>query len=170
MKEQVQNLIKNAIQENAVKFKEQTAAVLYSKVGNRLKNEYINVSKSLFKNINESEASGPESMYFSADEMMVAPPGRGTGGSGTGPGGKPKKPPYKPTPSRGENPGPWTGGDAPKRTDFPTGSEGDNEYRRACQDWYDRYVEWWQRKEAFQYGPDKPAPKFKDIFGFQQGG
>ena len=108
MKEQVQNLIKNAIQENAVKFKEQTAAVLYSKVGNRLKNEYINVSKSLFKNINESEASGPESMYFSADDMMVAPPGRGTGGSGTGPGGKPQKgeswPHPGPPPPNGSHP------------------------------------------------------------------
>lgn len=170
MKEQVQNLIKNAIQENAVKFKEQAAAVLYSKVGNRLKNEYINVSKSLFKNINESEASGPESMTFSADEMMAAPPSRGTGGSGTGPSGKPKKP-YKGNPSRGPNPGPWNGGRAPKRSDIPTkGPDGDNEFRKLAQDWYDRFTKWWKQNEAYQPGPDKPPPSFIDIFGFEQGG
>ena len=44
MKDKIQNLIKNVIEENAVRAKEQANKALYEKVGNRLKNEYINVS------------------------------------------------------------------------------------------------------------------------------
>jgi hypothetical protein len=167
MKENIQNLIKNAIQENAVKFKDQASQVLYSKVGDRLKQEYINVSKSMFKNINE--AVGALSFEVDAsDEAMMAPPARGTGGSGTGPSGKPKD--KKPSsPSRGPNPGPWRGGGRPQRGAFPPGVEGDNEYRKVAEQWYEEFIKWWQQNEAYQPGPDRPAPKFIDIFGFEQG-
>ena len=169
MKENIQNLIKNAINENAVKFKDQASQVLYSKVGDRLKQEYINVSKSMFKNINEAAELLPDEMYVS-DEAMMAPPSRGTGGSGTGPGGKPKdKPKYKPSPSRGPNPGPWTGGRRPERRDFPKGIDGDNEYRRAAEQWYEEFSRWWEQHERYKPGPDAPVPKFIDIFGFEQG-
>lgn len=49
MKEQIQNIIKNVIEENAVQFKDKTSQVLYGKVGDRLKQEYVNVSKTLFQ-------------------------------------------------------------------------------------------------------------------------
>jgi len=167
MKENIQNLIKNAIQENAVKFKDQASQVLYSKVGDRLKQEYINVSKSMFKNINEAAEAMPDAMYAS-DEAMAAPPSRGTGGSGTGP-GKPKDKKYSGSPSRGPNPGPWRGGARPQRSAFPPGVEGDNEYRRVAEQWYEEFSKWWQQNEAYQPGTDRPVPKFIDIFGFEQG-
>ena len=50
------NLIKNVLEENAIKFKDEATELLYSKVANRLKNEYIKVSNNLFKNINETIA------------------------------------------------------------------------------------------------------------------
>lgn len=55
MKENIQNIIKNVIEENAVRFKEQTNQVLYNKVGDRLKQEYIDVSKNLFKQVPTKE-------------------------------------------------------------------------------------------------------------------
>jgi len=55
MKDNIQNLIKNVIEENAVRAKEQANKALYEKVGNRLKNEYINVSRRLFTSLNENE-------------------------------------------------------------------------------------------------------------------
>lgn len=175
MKGDIKNLVKNVLEENIVKFKHQTSNVLYSKLTNRLKQEYVNVSKSMFKNINESEASGPESMYFAADEMMVAPPGRGTGGSGTGPGqGKPKD--SKPWPNPGPPPkNPWPNGPGPRpnRDAYTKGSEGDErylqdlleweqrlreikEYRERLRQWNTDYRRW--REHIPTHGPDSPNP------------
>lgn len=40
-------MIKNVIEENAVSFKEQTGKVLYTKVGQKLHEQYKNVAKSI---------------------------------------------------------------------------------------------------------------------------
>lgn len=49
MKNEVRQLVKNIIEENAVKFKDSTSKVLYSKVNGKLKKEYVNVSKNMFR-------------------------------------------------------------------------------------------------------------------------
>lgn len=48
MKNQTRQIIKDVIQENAVSFKENAAKVLYSKVKNRLNEQYKQVAKSVF--------------------------------------------------------------------------------------------------------------------------
>lgn len=154
MENKVSNLIKNVLEENALKFKESTSEILYSKVSNRLKQEYVEVSKNLFKNVNENVKS-PE--YAVAPEMS-APPAKGNE--------KPEKPEKKDPGSRGLNPGPWTGGRPPQRDQFPKGTDGDNEYRIACKDWYEKFSRWWVAHEAYEYGPDKPVPTFREIFHF----
>jgi hypothetical protein len=58
----VQELLKNVISENALKVKEQTGKILYSKVSDRLKQQYVTVSKNLFKNINEMYVGGADVM------------------------------------------------------------------------------------------------------------
>ena len=52
MENNISNLIKNVLEENALKFKEDTSKILYSKVSDRLKQEYVTVSKNLFSSIN----------------------------------------------------------------------------------------------------------------------
>jgi molybdopterin converting factor small subunit len=54
MKQDVREMIKNVIEENAIKFKTSTSTALYQKIGNRLKDEYKNVAKKMFKSLNES--------------------------------------------------------------------------------------------------------------------
>lgn len=49
MKNQTRQMIKDVIQENAVSFKENTAKTLYSKVSKKLEEQYIAVSKNVFK-------------------------------------------------------------------------------------------------------------------------
>lgn len=49
MKNNVREMIKNVIEENAVAFKQSTSKTLYTKIGNRLQEEYKNVAKNMFK-------------------------------------------------------------------------------------------------------------------------
>lgn len=49
MKNQTRQIIKDAIQENAVAFKENAAKVLYSKVGKRLEDQYKVVAQNLLR-------------------------------------------------------------------------------------------------------------------------
>jgi hypothetical protein len=144
MKENIQNLIKNAIYENAVKFKDQASQVLYSKVGDRLKQEYINVSKSMFKNINE-DAYGIDAYY----EIMAAGPGRGTGGSGTGPGnndnpGGPTRGIQYGVPPEAKDPGP-----APKKPEKGK-DETAEEFLERLNQYYELYRQWKEQYEAFK--------------------
>jgi hypothetical protein len=144
MKENIQNLIKNAIQENAVKFKDHAAQVLYSKVGDRLKREYINVSKSMFKNFNEA-VDGMPAEFSASGEAMMAPPGRGTGGSGTGPGNTDKPGgPTRGVPPYAENPGP------PPIKPIRGENETPEEYLRRLNEYYERYREWQKQYQAFK--------------------
>jgi len=47
------NLIKSILEENIVQFREDAANILKTKTSNRLKQEYINISKNLLS-VNES--------------------------------------------------------------------------------------------------------------------
>jgi hypothetical protein len=49
MKNNVRQMLKNVIEENAVSFKDQASKVLYSKVGERLQEQYKTVAKKIFK-------------------------------------------------------------------------------------------------------------------------
>lgn len=48
MKNNIRQMIKNVIEENAVTFKEQTGKVLYTKVGQKLQEQYKTVAKQVF--------------------------------------------------------------------------------------------------------------------------
>lgn len=52
MKNEIREILKNAIQENAVSFKDNTSKVLYSKIAGRLEEAYKTTAKKLFT-INE---------------------------------------------------------------------------------------------------------------------
>ena len=47
MKNNIRQMLKNVIEENAVSFKDQTAKVLYGKVGLRLQEQYKTVAKTI---------------------------------------------------------------------------------------------------------------------------
>jgi predicted oxidoreductase (fatty acid repression mutant protein) len=47
MKNNIRQMIKNVVEENAVSFKDQTAKVLYGKVGQRLQEQYKTVAKTI---------------------------------------------------------------------------------------------------------------------------
>lgn len=49
MKNQTRQMIKNAIQENVIAFKDSTAKVLYSKINQKLTDQYKAVAQSLLK-------------------------------------------------------------------------------------------------------------------------
>ena len=75
MENNISNLIKNVLEENALKFKEDTSKILYSKVSDRLKQEYVTVSKNLFSSINEAIANRPSG----ASRSGLRPVGSATG-------------------------------------------------------------------------------------------
>lgn len=54
MKNEIREMLKNAIQENAVSFKDNTAKVLYSKIGNKLEEQYKTVAKTILGTKNEA--------------------------------------------------------------------------------------------------------------------
>jgi hypothetical protein len=54
MKNEIREILKNAIQENAVSFKENASKVLYTKVGVKLQEQYKNVAKTILGNKNET--------------------------------------------------------------------------------------------------------------------
>lgn len=150
MKDKIQNLVKNVIEENIVKFKEQTSEVLYSKVGNRLKDEYVNVSKSLFKKINEA-VGGMPTQFTTPDQAMMVPPGRGTGGNGPGNNDDPNGP-TRGVPPATENPGPPP--QKPVKGKDETAEQFEkrlNEYYRVYRAWQNQY-EAWKKYRAWQQG------------------
>lgn len=49
MKNNVRQMIKNIVEENAVGFKESTTKTLYGKVSSRLNEQYKSVAKEIFK-------------------------------------------------------------------------------------------------------------------------
>jgi hypothetical protein len=55
MKNEIREILKNAINENAVSFKENTSKVLYSKIGSKLEEQYKTVAKTILGNKNETD-------------------------------------------------------------------------------------------------------------------
>jgi len=54
MKNNIREMIKSAIQENAVSFKETASKELYSKVATKLQEQYKNVAQNLMRPKNEA--------------------------------------------------------------------------------------------------------------------
>ena len=54
MKNEIREMLKNAIQENAVSFKDNTSKVIYSKIAGRLEEAYKTTAKKLFT-VNEEQ-------------------------------------------------------------------------------------------------------------------
>jgi hypothetical protein len=55
MKNNVREILKNAIEENAVAFKQNTSNALYGKIANRLQEEYKTVAKNILGTKNETD-------------------------------------------------------------------------------------------------------------------
>ena len=54
MKNDIREMIKNAVEENAVSFKENASKALYTKIGNKLEEQYKTVAKSIMEPSNEA--------------------------------------------------------------------------------------------------------------------
>jgi hypothetical protein len=54
MKNDIREMLKNVIQENAISFKENTAKVLYAKVGTKLEEKYKALAKTIMEPKNET--------------------------------------------------------------------------------------------------------------------
>lgn len=138
MKDKIQNLIKNVIEENAVRAKEQANKALYEKVGNRLKNEYINVSRRLFAGLNENVgglAQGEVSMLGGPGGGGPAQgnPGQGSGGGNVAP----------------EAPDPGPAPKKPSREDYPPGEAGNKEFLEKLNKYYKDFQDWKKAKTAY---------------------
>lgn len=57
MKNQTRQMIKDVLQENAVAFKENAAKVLYSKVSEKLDDQYKAVAKNIFNTGKQNETN-----------------------------------------------------------------------------------------------------------------
>lgn len=57
MKNQLKEMIKSVLEENAVGFKDSTSNALYQKVSDRLNDQYKNIAKTLFSSINLKESA-----------------------------------------------------------------------------------------------------------------
>lgn len=62
MNNKIKEMVKNVIKEDAVQFKQKTASALYEKVGKKLQQEYVNISKRLL----EAVGNAPESANIGA--------------------------------------------------------------------------------------------------------
>jgi septin family protein len=134
MKGEIKNLVKNVLEENIVKFQDQTSNVLYSKLTNRLKQEYVNVSKRVFKNFNEAYSPDP-----SANTVVVGPP---IGSEDT-----PKK--QNPDITYGVPPEAKDPGPAPKKP-VKGKDETDEEFKKRIDQWYEDIAEWQQQYKAWK--------------------
>lgn len=54
MKNNIREMIKSAIEENAVSFKETTSRTLYTKVASKLQEQYKTVAQNLMRSSNET--------------------------------------------------------------------------------------------------------------------
>lgn len=83
MSNTVRSMVKNVIEENAVAFKNDASKALYQKVGKKLQEKYILVSKKLFEAAEGGEAppqpeveghAGVSSRQYSARDYSIATP------------------------------------------------------------------------------------------------
>lgn len=101
MKDNARKIIRNVIEENAVALKAITSTALYTKMNDRLKQEYVKVSKSLFdkKKLNES-AEGVQAAGIIPPIVIPEFPGGPFTPDSTAPGGVPTGPSTPPPPTQ----------------------------------------------------------------------
>jgi len=78
----VKELVKNVIEENAVAFKQNLNRTLYSKVGQKLQEKYIEVSKNIFEMANVEVAAAEASGSVGDTNAQTAPSSGSQGQSG----------------------------------------------------------------------------------------
>lgn len=173
MNNKIKVMIKDVVEENAVGFKKNTSDALYEKINNRLKDEYKNVSKKMFKSLNESSPDGGAFMASgdatpSDVSAAMAPPSRGSGdpGSGSGGGGGMTRP--NPDLERPDTTVEEWMTQEPNVYEYDRNGDGilDNdergEYERAVREWFDRLMdlqrEWYDYQRRFS---EDPYPTFK---------
>jgi hypothetical protein len=140
----VKELVKNVIEENAVAFKANLNRTLYSKVGQKLQEKYIEVSRKLFYNLNE--VSGSEAAPAN-DNPYLQPGGPDW-----------RLPPGYEIPEKTTEKAPTLPPPRPDPRGFPKGSQ-DLDYQKA---WYEYYL-WWQQqdKKWKEKNPMPPPPMTK---------
>lgn len=99
MNDKVKEMVKSVVEENAVGFKDATANALYEKIGSRLENKYKEVSKVLFKKLDEEMATNNSEQTSDKPAKPAIPPGK-PGTEQHGPPSPPKKPKPKPQPRK----------------------------------------------------------------------
>jgi predicted oxidoreductase (fatty acid repression mutant protein) len=58
MKNDIRQMLKNVLEENAVEFKSQTSKVLYGKIDNKLQEQYKHVAKTIMgKSVDNNETN-----------------------------------------------------------------------------------------------------------------
>jgi hypothetical protein len=179
MKQDVREMIKNVIEENAIKFKTSTSTALYQKIGNRLKDEYKNVAKKMFKSLNEaaetSISQGVGAEVSGEAESAVAPP---EGPNNRQRGDEPKPGYVNPDPDMDR---PITTMEEwmrqkPDPKNFDTDGDGrmsneekaayEEELRRWYNTWarlYEQWYHWERRKNSAPY----PAPRIPPFHQFR---
>jgi hypothetical protein len=184
MKQDVREMIKNVIEENAIKFKTSTSTALYQKIGNRLKDEYKNVAKKMFNSLQESAPAGDATMApgsGSSEEISaaVAPPGGGPGSREREPGGNPGMTEPNPDLERPDTTIDEWVQQRPNINDYDTDGDGrlSNDeraaYERELRKWYDVYVDlylrWYHYQRRFNNVPYRTpkSPAWRDVVGSQ---
>lgn len=166
MKDKVKEMLKNVIEENAIKFKASTSDALYNKIGNRLKDEYKTVAKKMFSSLQESAYGGDSSIAQGAGSseevsaVMAPPSSRERGSEDTKPGNSDMDRPYRTVQD-------WLRTNPrPEIRDFDKNGDGlDEEERRnfetVLREWYERWIRVLQQEHEWKYRRDRNPPKFK---------
>lgn len=184
MKDKVKEMLKNVIEENAIKFKASTSDALYNKIGNRLKDEYKTVAKKMFSSLQESAPAGDATMApgsGSSEEVSaaVAPPGGGPSSREREPGGSPGMTEPDPDLDRPNTTIDEWLQQRPNINDYDTDGDGrlSNDeraaYERELRKWYDVYVSlylhWYHYERRFNNAPYRTpkSPSWRGVVGGQ---
>ena len=166
MKDKVKEMLKNVIEENAIKFKASTSDALYNKIGNRLKDEYKTVAKKMFSSLQESNYGIGSSIaqgVGSSEEVsaaMAPPSSRERDSEGTEPGNTDMDRPYTTSEE-------WLRTNPrPEVRDFDKNGDGlDAEERRnfeeVLREWYERWIRILQEEHEWKHRRKPNPPKFK---------
>lgn len=133
MNDKVKVMIKNVVEENAVGFKSSTATALYQKISNRLKEEYKNTAKTLFK---KKDNLKEEVSMLASDSAAIASPEAAITSAVAPPASDRRSIPSVPV--------------FPDRSKEPWKSMTNKEFKQAIQDYRDQmraFQEWYRRQK-----------------------